>query len=409
MRGIALALWQDARQDPLRAGATFASGLRAARALHSAERRLVQDALFGMVRREQGLAELLGSREPLALWLGWWVTAHGLSPELAGSELAHPGWHGLRAAWDGLGADRPAVARLALVHSVPEPVVASVAALLGEDDAARFLAASDARAPIGLRANRARCTREALRARLAADGIDVRPVASPEAPDGLEVVGRANLEGSAAYRDGWFEVQDEASQRVVHRAYGGPGLVIDLCAGAGGKALGLAALGADVLALDVRAGALRELERRARRAGLADRVTTRVIPTDAADPWFDRLPRAPTVVVDAPCTGTGVLRRHPEHRWQLGEARIADRIAVQRGLVERGARLVQPGGRLVYATCSVLPEEDEGVVDGFLARSPGFERDGDALRTWPHRDGCDGFYAVTLRAPGDGAGGGGRW
>jgi 16S rRNA (cytosine967-C5)-methyltransferase len=102
------------------------------------------------------------------------------------------------------------------------------------------------------------------------------------------------------------------------------------------------------------------------------------------------------VLVDAPCTGSGVLRRHPEHRWQLDEPAITARVAVQRALLSRAAERVAPGGRLVYATCSVLPDEDEDVVASLLAERPDLAPLGPPLRTWPQRDGCDGFYAATF-------------
>ncbi|MEZ4240957.1 MAG: RsmB/NOP family class I SAM-dependent RNA methyltransferase [Myxococcota bacterium] len=383
IRGIALELWGAAVATPERAGATLRQGLRAARALHSAERRLVQDALYGLIRRQR-LLEALASPDPLDLWLGWLVLEAGLPPERAAAE--RPGdWATLAARAGAVPAD---AAGLALRHSLPEPVAARLVAQLGAE-APAFLAASDARAPVTLRANRRKGPPAALVRRLAAEGVATRPVDG--VADALEVVGRANLEGSRAFRDGAFEVQDAASQRVAALVADGP--VLDACAGAGGKALALAARGLDVVALDVRQRALDELARRAKRAGTPVRAQC-----VAADAWPAELPRFPWVLLDAPCTGSGVLRRHPEHRWQLGEAAIAARAATQRGLLSRAAAQVLPGGHLVYATCSVLRDEDEDVVEAFLAAHPGWALDR-TLRTWPHLDGGDGFYAAVLRAP----------
>lgn len=384
IRGIALDLWGGVLREPSRAGATLRRGIREARALHSAERRLVQDALYGLIRRHRGLAALLGADDPLALWLGWLVLEQGLDPGLAATERPGPAWDTLAARAPALGDGLDPVARLALRHSAPEGLVRRLVEVLG-DEAEAFLVASDARAPVTLRANRARCTSARLAARLAAEGVATDPLGG--LPDALRVVGRANVEGTAAFRDGWFEVQDAGSQRVAALVGGGP--VIDACAGAGGKALALAARGLAVLALDVRQGALDELGRRAKRAGVrVPRVRV------AEDRWPAELPRVPWVLVDAPCTGTGVLRRHPEHRW-LDEAALARQVAVQAALIRRAAGQVLPGGHLVYATCSVLRDEDEAVVDGFLAEHPGW-RLVRAVRTWPHRDDCDGFYGAVL-------------
>lgn len=384
IRGITLALWAEVKADRRSARTVFGRGLREARALHSAERRLVQDGLYGLVREEEALKALLGTDEPLPLWLGWLVR-RGLEP--ARAEAEHPGaWDTLNARWSTLGDDALIVERLALRHGVPVGAVRRIVAMLG-DEAPAFFDASDARAPIEIRTNRRTCTREALADRLRDEGIATVPL---DVPDGLQIVGRANVEGSRAFRDGWFEVQDAGSQRLVGLvAPDGP--VIDVCAGAGGKALALAALGVPVVALDIRRGALLELERRARRAGV--RIETRLV---SADRFPDDLPPASRVLVDAPCTGSGVLRRHPDHRWQLGEEDIAAAAALQRRILGDAARLVAPGGRLIYGTCSVLRDEGEDVIAGFLAEHPEFVVHGEPMRTWPQRDDCDGFYAATL-------------
>ncbi|MEQ1502550.1 MAG: RsmB/NOP family class I SAM-dependent RNA methyltransferase [Myxococcota bacterium] len=382
IRGTALALWDRAVADPLRAGVVFAAGLREARALHSAERRLVQDALYGLLRDGPRSAALLGTDDPTAWWLGWLVR-RGLDPALAAAERPGP-WDAVVAGWDAVGAGLAPAERLALRHGVPPGFARRLVAQLGPDEAAALLEAGDRRAPLVIRANRRRCTRAALADRLGGDGIAATPLDA--VPDGLRVDGRPNLEATAAFRDGWFEVQDEGSQRLV-AWIGADGPVIDACAGAGGKALAFAAAGLPVVAVDVRAGALDELTRRARRAGV--RIPVHRAPATGLTP-------APWVVVDAPCTGSGVLRRHPEHRAQLDDAGIARHAELQQRILAEAARWVAPGGHLVYATCSVLADEGEQVVDGFLAEHPGFRAARAPVRTWPHRDDCDGFFAADL-------------
>ncbi|MEQ1570143.1 MAG: RsmB/NOP family class I SAM-dependent RNA methyltransferase, partial [Myxococcota bacterium] len=298
----------------------------------------------------------------------------------AAAERSGP-WGGLVEALARVGEGAPPVERLALRHAMPRPVVERLVAERGPDDAEAFLVASDVRAPIDLRPNPRRCGATALAERLADEGVPTSPLPG----GGLRVEGRANLEGLASFRDGWFEVQDEGSQRVA--ALVPPGVtVLDVCAGAGGKSLAFAGAGCRVTALDVRASALDELAERARRAGV--RVATRAIPPDR---FPDDLRPAEWVVVDAPCTGTGTLRRHPEHRWWWTEDAVRESAARQRELLGRAARWVAPGGRLVYATCSVLVDEDERIaseVGGFTVT--------EEIRTWPQSDRCDGFYAAVL-------------
>lgn len=367
IRDTALRAWAAAKADPRHARARFGEALRAARALHSAERRLVQDALYGLVREERGLAELVGADDPETLWLGWLVR-RGLPPP-HDRFLRLDGWDALP---------------LAVRHAVPDALAPSFERALGSELGA-FLAASDGRGPLVLRANLAACDRDRLAARLAGEGVRTRPC--PHAREGLVVEGRANVEALASFREGWFEVQDEASQRVAGLAGRGP--VVDLCAGAGGKSLALAARGLEVTACDVRKAALDELRRRARRARAA--IRTVLVQRDGPVP----LDPVPTVLVDAPCTGSGVLRRHPEHRWQWSAEHMSDLVGLQARILDRAAPLVAAGGDLVYATCSVLREEGEDQVDAFLVRHPRFAL-AETLRTWPHRDGGDAFFAAVL-------------
>ncbi len=276
----------------------------------------------------------------------------------------------------------------------PEDAAAGLVERYGAE-AGAFVVASNERAPTVIRANPRRGTREALRERLAGRGIATIP--SEHAPDGLVLVGSANVEGTPEFREGWLELQDEASQAAAAWAAEGiTGEALDYCAGAGGKALALAAAGLRVTASDIRDAPLEELRRRASRAG--ERIDTRLAPPQG-EPlpggWADRFP---LVLVDAPCTGTGVWRRHPELRSRA--AAYAEHAAHQLAILERAAGAVAPGGRLVYATCSVLPTEDEAVIDAFLARAPAFTRAADPRHWAPHTTGTDGFFAARLTRAG---------
>ncbi|TNE86269.1 MAG: RsmB/NOP family class I SAM-dependent RNA methyltransferase [Deltaproteobacteria bacterium] len=380
VRGIAAELDAAARVDLRRAGGVLRRGLRDARALHSRERRLVSDALYDGFRWGPVLEVATGLNGFDGRWLGW-LALHGLDP----AELPDP------ARWQRFVAgDLPLDAG---VLAGGQAVWEVLSAALG-DRAAAFVATSNARAPVQIRAQG--LTRDALARELADAGITTEPCT--HAPLGLTVIGSANLRGHKAFTQGRFEVQDEGSQLLA-------GLVptdadvLDLCAGAGGKSLALAAAGAHVTALDVRPSPLDELSKRARRARLT--VHTRRLGPRGEVP--EDVKPAAAVLVDAPCTGSGTWRRHPDLRWRLDE--LDATVALQAQILDRAADLVKPGGVLVYGTCSVLPAEDEAQVEAFLARHPDFALDplgqpelgGEVLRVAPDTHGTDGFFGARLR------------
>lgn len=240
--------------------------------------------------------------------------------------------------------------------------------------------------PVTLRVNRARTTREALAESLAADGITTRP--GTLAPDALVVTShRPNLLGTKASHDGLFEVQDEGSQVLGTLVDAQPGEeVLDLCAGAGGKTLQLLALGATVHATDVDLPRLERLRTRTFRAQLHAVRIHGALPPESL--------RVPKVLVDAPCSELGALRRGPDLRWRLEPEDFASLPALQRELLERGLLHLAPKGRLVYATCTFRQVENEGVASPFERAHPELRRV-QTLELWPHRDGTDGFFAAV--------------
>jgi 16S rRNA (cytosine967-C5)-methyltransferase len=259
------------------------------------------------------------------------------------------------------------------------------------------------RAPADLRVNTLKATRYDVVVALTADGIECVP--TPFASHGIRISSDAtNLSKSALFESGAFEFQDEAAQIAAALMDARPGMrVLDLAAGAGGKALAFAAAmqnHGEIVACDVRGEALFELQKRAARAG-ATIITT--LPLEHGQPTgpFD------AVFVDAPCTGTGTWRRQPELRWRLTPARIAYLTSVQDKLLDQAAGLVRPGGMLLYATCSVLPVENQDRIAAFLARNPGFAPVnlgenraipglGQAFHASPATTGTDGFYCAGL-------------
>ncbi len=240
------------------------------------------------------------------------------------------------------------------------------------------------RAPVHLRVNMARGSRAAAAAALAREGIGTR--AHPLSPSALEVVdGARALRASAALAGGEVEPQDAASQAVADAVPLRPGArVLDWCAGGGGKALALAARsGGTIWAHDIDAGRMRDLPARARRAG----ADVRLVPPGRTGGGWD------VILVDAPCSGSGAWRRAPEAKWRLTEARLAELVELQATILGAAASALAPGGLLVYATCSLLPRENAGVVGAF-ARTHDFAVVR-ALDLTP-LDGGDGFHASLL-------------
>jgi 16S rRNA (cytosine967-C5)-methyltransferase len=289
------------------------------------------------------------------------------------------------------------------------------------------LRALGAEAPLDLRANALKATRAEALAALARDGVTAAP--TPLSPWGLRVDGRPPLATLPAFRDGLVEVQDEGSQLAALLVAARPGMrVVDFCAGAGGKTLALAAAMTNkgrIVACDTLKGRVERAAARLQRAG-AHNVERRGLSSER-DPWvkrhadsFDR------VLVDAPCTGMGTWRRNPDAKWRLTPGYLGNLLELQRRILDSACRLARPGGRLVYATCSLLPDENEMQIEAFLAAHPEFAvvpiadawresvgaQEGAApcptaapyLRLTPAQHGTDGFFvAVMQRAAGPGA------
>lgn len=253
-------------------------------------------------------------------------------------------------------------------------------------------AALIARAPLDLRVNPAR----ADPARIAAE-LGAQPIAG--LPNGLRLDPPVALERHPLMLEGTIEVQDAGSQHVVAACAAQPGmLVVDLCAGAGGKTLALAAdMGAQgrLVATDTDRARLQAMTPRLERAGLAAFVEQRLLnPGRESDALADLAGQADLVLVDAPCSGSGTWRRNPELRWRLTPERLARLLGVQARLMALGASLLRPGGRLVYAVCSVLPDEGTAQVQA-SASAAGLQPIG-AQAFSPAADGCDGFFVAWL-------------
>jgi 16S rRNA (cytosine967-C5)-methyltransferase len=395
--------------------------LRRERGLWSAERREVAEAVYGIVRWQGQLDALLGGGPSLAeRYAAWLARFRGVPPEDAARRLgvAPARLDALAAADARIAAVADPLDRLALEASLPRWIVARLAAQLGAEEARALAAAMNARAPLTARANLLAGDREELRARLARERVRAEPTRL--SPWGLVLDGRENAFALGAFREGRFEIQDEGSQLIALACGARPGqTVVDACAGAGGKSLALAAEmrnKGSLHALDADAGRLEEARRRARRAGVHNlRARAIAAGPEAEEGIRDLAGKADVVLVDAPCSGLGTLRRKPDARWRLTPEDPPRFAALQRELVRRFSALVRPGGRLVYATCSVGPTENEEVAD-FAARELGLRpvpvaatlgedraravgAEEARLTLLPHRHGTDGFFMATFERP----------
>jgi 16S rRNA (cytosine967-C5)-methyltransferase len=261
------------------------------------------------------------------------------------------------------------------------------------------------RAPVDLRANVARIARDELLAQMP------DAAATAISPWGIRLPPDSRIDDHPAYRDGLVEVQDEGSQLIALACEAKSGdRIVDLCAGAGGKALALAAAapGATILATDSNRTRLVKLAPRANRAGATVETLLLNPPNELAElsEWRGQ---ADLVLVDAPCSGSGTWRRNPEGRWRLTPERLERVVALQSRLLDIAAELVRPGGRLVYAVCSLLSREGAGQIDAFISRRSSWNVqeppitagrvDGAGLLLTPGHDGTDGFFVARLRRP----------
>lgn len=349
---------------------------RSSRFAGSGDRAAVRDLVYDAIRCRRTYAALGGGLTGRGLILGG-LRAAGTDP----SGL----FSGDRHAPEPLGPSdvgRPASAEESL--DIPGWLIPLFEASLGST-AAKVAAAMRQRAPVFLRANLLRGSRDAALASLASDGISGKP--HPLSPTAIEVTeGQRKISGASAYVHGLVELQDASSQAVVDSLPLRDGArVLDLCAGGGGKSLAIAARGHfQLFAHDAAPQRMRDIPERAKRAGTRINLVDR---PETASPYD-------LVLVDAPCSGSGSWRRDPEGKWTLSPEGLEKTVDLQSRILDRAAQMVAPDGTLAYATCSLLSVENEEQVSRFVKRNPGwkvaFERHFSPL------DGGDGFYTSHL-------------
>lgn len=317
----------------------------------------------------------------------------GVNLKIPPGAYEHLKKHTLPAAGAGLSPEE----KMALEFSFPLWLVKVWFERLGEKECRALLSSFQQRPPLAVRANTLKMPREKLIASFQSTGWKVFP--ATRASSGIIFEERVNVFDSPAFREGFFEVQDEGSQLVCEKINPLPGETVwDVCAGGGGKTLSLAALmngKGRVIATDIRAKKLEELKKRARRAG-----ATNIFAADLnrLGDLKEMRQKVDKIVVDAPCSGTGTLRRNPDAKWKLDPLQFARFHEDQVSILEKALPYLKPGGRIYYITCSIESAENEEVFEEMLQKHPSLTRlslseskDG-FFRLFPHRDGTDGFF-----------------
>jgi 16S rRNA (cytosine967-C5)-methyltransferase len=410
---------------------------RSRRYLGAADRRFISEETFGILRSYRWLESLVadalrraevpatfGSSSGILLCAAHAVRSCGRDPDEVGTDLSDLGEppttgpdlksfvESLENALPYSPQEKSPAVILPLEYSLPRFVVQEWLERFGLEETRSLCAALNRPAPTTIRVNTLKCGVEECQTRLAGEGIV--STESRLAPVGLKLTKRVNVESLSAFREGWFEMQDEGSQLLSHLLAVRQGeCVVDACAGTGGKTLHLGALMKNrgtILSIDVDDRRLGRLKQRVRRAGVSVSLILTAQRQSAAIDQFRG--KADAVLVDAPCSGVGTFRRNPGAKLRLAEQDIGGFARTQRRVLERYSSLVRPGGRLLYATCTLLRQENEEIVRSFLDHHPEFaitplvpvqgtniQSDGSMLLL-PHHTDTDGFYAcLMVRSP----------
>ena len=438
VRMAVMEIYEQVRREGARADQSLQRVLRREKKLRSVERRAVSDAVYGLLRLQGRVDHLLGralatrksSMEKLATptqhllrYAAYLIVGDEQSAAsaagLAGLEVAPYAWALELVAQPGeLGVpEGDPLDALASETSLPRWLAKLWSEQLGPDPTRKLAAAINQRAPLTVRVNTLKSTREELVQTLAAEGARVE--ITRLSPWGVTFTGRTNVFALKAFKAGLFEVQDEGSQLIALACGARPGqIVVDACAGAGGKTLALAMEMHNkgrLVACDRDARRLVEMKQRARRAGVHNCESRGVPEGPAGEARIDDLAgQADVVLIDAPCSGLGALRRNPDARWRLNLSEVETFPPRQREILERYVRLLKPSGRLIYATCSINRLENENVRGAFALAHPELEpvppaellgaplaaavgATGTDVQLLPHRDSTDGFYIAGLR------------
>ena len=360
----------------------------------SRDRKFVAETIYEIVRWKRLYAEIAEVKEPFDrnnLWrlFSVWCVLKG---------IALPDWNQIeptpsrriKGKFDELSKIRK------FRESIPDWIDEVAVSELGEELWTKELAALNKQAEVILRTNTLNTTKKELQKELQDESIFTEFI--PNHSDALRLVERANVFRTEVFKKGYFEVQDASSQLVAEYLDVAPGMkVIDTCAGAGGKTLHLASFmknKGQIIAMDIYESKLKKLKIRARRNKVHN-IDTRVI--DSTKPIKKLYNKADRVLIDAPCSGIGVLRRNPDSKWKLQPEFLDNIKKVQQDILQKYSKMVKSGGKLVYATCSVLPSENKNQITEFLASESG--KDFKLIKdnnVFAHTSGFDGFYMALL-------------
>ena len=373
------------------------------------ERAFIAETAYAVLRRKRSLAAKVGNDATARqLTLAALLSDGGMSLRTLENVLPQRD-----SVWLGELKAREPKLTLADQADLPDWLYERLAVLMPKEELQQLARALNQPAPLDLRVNALKAGRAAVLAQLQSEGFAAE--ACPYAPEAIRMADKTHLAKHPLFLDGSIEVQDEGSQLLGHLLAPKRGeMVVDFCAGAGGKTLRLGALMRStgrLYAMDVSEKRLAKLKPRLARSGLSN-----VHPIAIAHENDQRVKRlqgkCDRVLVDAPCSGLGTLRRNPDLKWRQTPESVAELVVKQTAILAAAAKLLKPGGRLVYATCSLLPEENAQIVDAFLAAHAGYVRrsaadvlatqgikidmPGDDLQLQPHVHGTDGFYAAVL-------------
>ena len=377
--------------------------------LGSRDRALIAENIYAILRRRRLLEHAVPDGNPRKLALASLIKLHGWSLQ----QLAPLTRRGDETWLGAIKASDSDALPFAVRADLPDWVVERLRKSMSEDEILAIAHGMQSSAPLDLRVNTLRAKRDAVVAQLTQEGIAATP--TPFSPIGVRLKEKIALNKHPLFLSGDVEVQDEGSQLLGLLVEARRGeMVVDFCAGAGGKALLLGAAMQSqgrVYAFDVSEKRLNNLGPRLKRSGLSNLFPNRI--DSENDTKIKRLAgKIDRVLVDAPCTGLGTLRRNPDLKSRQNETGLAELNEKQTAILASASRLVKPGGRLVYATCSLLLEENEDIVAAFLSSHPEFRvvpasevlarlkidipGIGEFLRLWPHRHSTDGFFAAVL-------------
>ena len=360
----------------------------------SRDRKFVAETIYDIVRWKRLYSEIANVKAPYArpdLWrlFSVWCVLRGIKlPDW--NQIEPTPSRRIKGKFDELSKIRK------YRESIPDWIDELGVQELGEAVWTKEIAALNNQAEVILRTNTLNTTKTNLQKQLAGEDIETEFIRGY--PDALRLVERANVFKTEAFKKGFFEVQDASSQLVAAYLDVQPGMkVIDTCAGAGGKTLHLAALmknKGQIIAMDIYESKLKKLKIRAKRDGVHNIDTKVIDSTKVIKKLHDKADR---VLIDAPCSGLGVLRRNPDSKWKLQPEFLDNIRGVQQDVLQQYSKMVKPGGKLVYATCSVLPSENQQQIEFFLASDAGkdfiFVKDEKILS---HKGGFDGFYMALI-------------